>query len=243
MLEIYAVKIKNKIDKNLFKKVLNCVPKNKQDRIKRFLRYEDSLRTLIAEILIRKIIILKFKLANNEIIFQSGKHGKPHLKGFDKFHFNISHSDKWVVCAISDKTVGIDVEKIKDLDIKIADRFFSEEEIEDLYKKEECERLDYFFDLWTLKESYIKADGRGLNISLNSFLFKIKNDKIIFNTQNKLKNCFFKRYKIDKNYKLSVCSLTPNFPNSIQIDEGEVLLSEFVELCKKQSYNKHQHSY
>lgn len=233
MLEIYAVEINKDIDKNLFEKALDYVPISKQSRIKRFLRYEDSLRALIAEVLIRKIVILKLKINNDEIFFETGEYGKPHLKNFDKFHFNISHSGKWVLCAISDKPIGIDVEKIKDLDIKIADRFFSKQEVEDLYNKNENDRLKYFFDLWTLKESYIKADGRGLNIPLNSFSFKIKDDKIVFSTENLLKNCFFKRYKIDGNYRLSVCSLTSNFPNSIQTQKGELLLSEFLKLCKK----------
>lgn len=232
MLEIYAVKIKNQVDENLYKKALSYVPENKQKKIKRFVKYEDSLRALIAEVLIRKIIMLKLKISNDEIFFKSTEYGKPYLEGYDKFHFNISHSGNWVVCAVSDKPVGIDVEKIKDLNIKIADRFFSKEEVEDLYKRKESERLKYFFDLWTLKESYIKADGRGLNIPLDSFSFKIKNDEINIDTQNNLKNCFFKRYKIDGYYRLSVCSLTPKFPKTIQMDEGEILLSEFLDLCE-----------
>ena len=62
---------------------------------------------------------------------------------------------------LSDKPVGIDVEKIKDINIKIADRFFSKEESGRFIQKEESERLKYFFDLWTLKESYIKAETEG----------------------------------------------------------------------------------
>lgn len=127
------------------------------------------------------------------------------------------------------------MERIKDLNIKIADRFFSKEEVEDLYKIKKSERLKYFFDLWTLKESYIKADGRGLNIPLNSFSFRVIDNEIIFNTQNNLKNCFFKRYKIDQYYKLSICSLTPKFPKTIEMTEGEVLLSEFLSLCEKEA--------
>jgi 4'-phosphopantetheinyl transferase len=247
MLEVYAVELKNEVDKNLYEKALCYIPEKKEKKIKRFLRYEDSLKTLIGEVLIRKIIMTKLKLAYDEIILKTNEFGKPYLENYDEFHFNISHSGKWVVCAVSDKPVGIDVEKIKDINIKIADRFFSKEEAEDLYKKEESERLKYFFDLWTLKESYIKADGRGLNIPLDSFSFKIKDEEIIFETQNNLKNCFFKRYKIDHHYRLSICSLTPKFPKTIQMDEGEYLLSEFLSLCEdfskkgeKQNYKSYQ---
>ncbi|NLI57639.1 MAG: 4'-phosphopantetheinyl transferase superfamily protein [Clostridium sp.] len=235
MLKVYGAKINNEVDKKLYEKALSYIPENKQKRIKRFLKYEDSLRTLIAEVLIRKIIMQELKIPNGEIFFKINNYGKPYLKDWDEFHFNISHSGKWVVCAISNKPVGIDVERIKDLNIKIADRFFSKEEVEDLYKIKKSERLKYFFDLWTLKESYIKADGRGLNIPLNSFSFRVIDNEIIFNTQNNLKNCFFKRYKIDQYYKLSICSLTPKFPKTIEMTEGEVLLSEFLSLCEKEA--------
>jgi 4'-phosphopantetheinyl transferase len=221
MLKVYGAKINNEVDKKLYEKALSYIPENKQKRIKRFLKYEDSLRTLIAEVLIRKIIMQELKIPNGEIFFKINNYGKPYLKDWDEFHFN--------------KPVGIDVERIKDLNIKIADRFFSKEEVEDLYKIKKSERLKYFFDLWTLKESYIKADGRGLNIPLNSFSFRVIDNEIIFNTQNNLKNCFFKRYKIDQYYKLSICSLTPKFPKTIEMTEGEVLLSEFLSLCEKEA--------
>ncbi|MDQ2087638.1 4'-phosphopantetheinyl transferase superfamily protein [Herbivorax sp. ANBcel31] len=234
MLEVYAVEVKYDMDKKLFEKALTYIPETKQDKIKRFLRYEDSVRSLIAEILIRKIVILKLKIKNDEIFFETGEYGKPYLKGVDDFHFNISHSGKWVVCAISDRPVGVDVEKIKHLDIKIADRFFSKKEIDDLYRLEESERLQYFFDLWTLKESYIKADGRGLYIPLSSISFKKENDKIVFNTQNDLNKCFFKRYRIDNFYKLAVCSLASGFPDNIQMDEGKILLSDFLDWVKSE---------
>ena len=34
------------------------------------------------------------------------------------------------------------------------------------------EKINYFYDLWTLKESYIKTIGKGLYTPLNSFSIK-----------------------------------------------------------------------
>jgi len=59
-------------------------------------------------------------------------------------------------------------------------KIFSKEEASDLFAKEDNEKTEYFFELWTLKESYIKADGRGLSLPLNSFFFRIENDNVIF---------------------------------------------------------------
>ena len=61
--------------------------KKKEKKIKRFLRYEDSLKTLIGEVLIRKIIMTKLKLANDEIILKTNEFGKPYLENYDEFHF------------------------------------------------------------------------------------------------------------------------------------------------------------
>ena len=71
--------------------------------------------------------------------------------------FNLSHSGDYAICAISDDEVGCDIEKIKDVNLKIAKRFFSEEEYNNVLKDNKL-----FFRYWTLKESYLKAKGIGI---------------------------------------------------------------------------------
>ncbi|MFZ5987787.1 MAG: 4'-phosphopantetheinyl transferase family protein [Bacillota bacterium] len=228
MLEVYAVKINDEVERDKFEKVLHNLPEDKKEKIKKFRRFEDGLRALSAEILIRVIITTKLGIKNDEIVFETGQHGKPYLTGFDNFHFNLSHSGKWVVCAVSDLPVGIDVEQIKEIELNIANRFFSQIEAKDLFHKNENERLGYFFDLWTLKESYIKADGKGLSMPLNSFSFRVENDEIFFETDNELKDCYFKQYSIDRDYKLSVCSQVAKFPKSVLVKEFDDICVEFL---------------
>ncbi|NLP14240.1 MAG: 4'-phosphopantetheinyl transferase superfamily protein [Clostridium sp.] len=208
---------------------MNYLPDDKVLKIKKFRRYEDSLRALTAQILIRTIACSKLNKDKRLIKFAAGPNGKPYIDNEDNFHFNISHSGDWVVCAVSYRPVGIDVERIKEIDFAIAKRFFSKEEAKDLFSKEgEEEKKDYFFKLWTLKESYIKADGRGLSLPLDSFSFKIKKNKIFFTSQNELKDCFFKIYDIDNEYKVSVCSLECEFPENITIKKIDGLINEFL---------------
>lgn len=112
--------------------------------------------------------------------------------------------------------VVIDIEQIKAIDFKIAERHFSHKEICDLNEKQNSEELEYFYNLWTLKESYIKACGKGLSIPLNSFGIRInKSIGIDFYTESELKTCFFKLYKIDQEYKLSVCSTKNLFSSKV----------------------------
>lgn len=229
MPEVYGVKIIQDFCIDKFEEVLNRLPDDMILKIKKFRRYEDSLRALTAQILIRTIASKKLNQNSRLINFKTGINGKPFIENQADFHFNLSHSGDWVVCAVSLRPVGIDVEKIKDIDFAIADRFFTGEEAEDLFSKEgDEEKKEYFFNLWTLKESYIKADGRGLSLPLDSFSFKIENNRVFFTTQNELKDCFFKIYDIDKGYKVSVCSLEYEFPENITIKKFNGLIIDFL---------------
>ncbi len=225
MLEIFGVKLTEGVEPDVYEKALSFLPNEKKDKIKRFRKYEDALRSLTAEILIRAVVFFKLGIKNEFIKFNKTAYGKPYLEDYEDFHFNLSHSGSWVVCATSSKPVGIDVEKIREIDLKIAQRFFSKEEARDLFSKKDEEKIGYFFELWTLKESYIKADGRGLSLPLNSFSFRIENDNIIFMSENESKNFFFKKYDVDTEYKIAVCSMESQFPEHVHI-------KSFKEVCK-----------
>ncbi|EEK53286.1 4'-phosphopantetheinyl transferase [Bacillus thuringiensis serovar pondicheriensis BGSC 4BA1] len=67
-----------------------------------------------------------------------------------------------------------------------------------------------------MKESFIKAVGKGLYIPLNSFAFSISEDKeFILKVNPYPENFFFKQYEINPQYKLSVCSKTFCFPQKV----------------------------
>lgn len=205
MMEIYAVKIDEYLSRDDYMKGLRYLPAYRQERIKRYINYEDAQRALISDLLIRYIISCKLKIENQDIIILRNEFGKPYLKNSDSFQFNISHSGCWVVCAVDNYPIGVDIEKIQPIDLEIAKRYFSKEEYSDLLEKPVKSRLSYFYELWTLKESYIKADGRGLSIPLYSFTFKVFDDSILFISQPRKEEYFFSQYDIDSNYKMAVC--------------------------------------
>ncbi len=217
MIKIYAVKLDfyfNKINE-----LTKYTSPEKKERLKRFYKKEDSIRCLVSDILARYEICRSLRLKNNEIIFFNNENGKPLLKNNPGYHFNLSHSGDWVVCAVNERPIGIDVEKIHPIDLDIAKRFFSCTEYNDLMSKNDSMRLDFFYDLWTLKESYIKAIGKGLFVSLNSFYIKVinKNEIKIFDEKGNCLSFFLKQYDIDADYKLAVCSMDDVFPKGIII--------------------------
>ena len=92
----------------------------------------------------------------------------------DMLNFNNTHSGNWVMSCVSDKFVGIDVEEIKNIDIKIANRFFHVDEYRIIMEAENRKKI--FYDFWTKKESFIKAVGCGLSMSLGSFCVSNENN-------------------------------------------------------------------
>lgn len=95
--------------------------------------------------------------------FSYGEHGKPYFETFKDFHFNVSHSGNFVAAAFSESAVGLDIEVLRQSDLKIANRFFSEEE------KEYAKDNETFFHIWTRKEAFIKQTGEGMSRPLPSF--------------------------------------------------------------------------
>ena len=129
------------------------------------------------------------------------KQHKPFLTD-NKYHFNFSHSGDISVCAVSDNEVGVDVEKIRVVNFLISERFFTAQENNAIMSSKDIKKE--FFNYWTLKESYLKYLGTGLNKPLNSFEVLI-NKKITIYDEYVLKNVNFFQEKLS-DYVISVCS-------------------------------------
>ncbi|MFE3576471.1 4'-phosphopantetheinyl transferase family protein [Lysinibacillus sp. NPDC059133] len=228
MVEIYAVKIPEYITGLQFSRLTQYVDLQKKERIKRFVKVEDAYRTLIADILLRSLICEKFGIINHDIIFNVTEYGKPYLKNVEQLSYNISHSGDWVVIALNNFEIGIDIEMIKPIDFNFAKQFLTEYEYFDLMSiQEKRKRLEYFYDLWTLKESYVKAIGKGLFFPLKDFTIqKDSLNKITFQSSLDTNSWYFKQYEVDHDYKLSVCSEINSFPNF-------PIIKKFSNLCQE----------
>jgi 4'-phosphopantetheinyl transferase len=118
------------------------------------------------------------EVAPQSIRFAIEPHGKPYVVHPDsaKQPFNVAHTDGLVLCGIgsSEHTmIGVDVERVgRRTDPGLADRFFSPPEIDYLNRLPAGEaRRTAFLRIWTLKESFIKAIGTGLQTPLADFAF------------------------------------------------------------------------
>ncbi len=231
-MEIYAVNISKISYEKLYDLCLNNDPVEKS-RIEKIVNKEDRVRSLIGRILIKINIAEKFKDRILDIRFNTTKYGKPYIVSYPDFYFSISHSGDYVLCAIDDKPIGVDVEKVKCFDYeKVVKRFFSEKEAEYVLKQDVVSRIYRFYEIWTLKESYIKCIGKGLAMSLNSFSIDVDlNKNIMVSYENEKKKHMFKIFDIGTEYKVAVCSLNKDISSNIIIMELNSLIQKYYKLC------------
>lgn len=144
---------------------------DKQRRVDRFRFLGDKKRTVAGEMLARQTIAEWCGVAPESIAFGIKEHSKPYAKDLD-VEFNISHSGNMVVCAVDNKPVGIDIEQIHPIDLTVAKRICTDEEMlylfghipmeQDFAYTTDTEILTRFFEIWTKKEAYGKCMGNGI---------------------------------------------------------------------------------
>ena len=136
------------------------------------------------------------------------------------------------MCAIDSESVGVDVQQIcLRTDLDIAERFFAPAEAEQLRSLPVEQQREGFFELWALKESYIKAEGRGLSIPLDSFAFafELQNNRqptaITLCCPDATQAWQFRLFDFDRGYKLALCLNHSDFPSAIdyfdEVDYGK----------------------
>lgn len=227
-MKLYFVKIED-ISEEDFKNIMDKINSDKREKIHKFIFIKDKIRALVSEILLRTIFIKDFGLSDKNIEISRNEYGKPYLQEYEEFNFNISHSGDFVVCAIDSNPIGVDIEQITDIDFKsIMKSFFQEDDIEFVLSGDESQQLHRFYDIWTLKESYIKAEGKGLSIPLRSFGFKI-NDGCI-KLVNGAKEYSFKSFDGVKGYKMAVCSINKHITDDIIEVKQDFLINEYYKL-------------
>ena len=149
-----------------FNSLLPFVQSEKRERITRLRNYSDKRNTLLGEILARVEICSSFNTVNSQIEISNNAHGKPYVSGVPSAHFNTSHTKCYIACAVADEVIGIDIESIEHVDLCIANRFFTPDEQEYINEKEHQNRL---IEVWTMKESRMKMDGKCSTSLLSSF--------------------------------------------------------------------------
>ena len=158
-----------------YKTAYENMSQNRKKKVDRLMRDEDKAHTIAAEILLKKL--LKDEFSIGDAVLENAENGCPYIKGSEIF-VSISHSHNMVACAASYSPVGIDVEKIREVNLKISERFCTENEAKYLSSASIEETFSRFFEIWTAKEAYFKKLGTGITDLKSVDILSLKRETI-----------------------------------------------------------------
>lgn len=211
---IYIFENNSLITEENIHKYLQLVSKERQQKIESYRFLKDKRNCLLSYLLLSYALYKEYGILEKPLFYYN-EYNKPFLEKLPFIHFNISHCDNAVLCATSHMSVGVDIENLLKFDSRIAKHFFTAEEKRALGQIHNKDIL--FTQIWTLKESYGKYIGKGLDYDLLSMNFDDLSDG-----WNKKRGIYFYS-KVNSNYAVSVCS-------------EEILKIEIVSTEKLESY-------
>ena len=144
---------------------LHLLPKERIEKIERTKQKKSQLQSIYAGLLLEYALREK-GLFGQELTFLKNPDGKPYIAEYPELFFNLSHSKDCVALVLDKHPVGVDIEGLRVGYQKLVHRFFAGDEISVLEKLWSDER---FTELWTRKESYLKATGYGMRMPLAGF--------------------------------------------------------------------------
>jgi 4'-phosphopantetheinyl transferase len=119
--------------------------------------------------LLRRVLARRLQIGPAAVTIEITAAGKPRLGGGHPVGFSLSHSGDWLVVAVSEGEVGVDIEtRLPRMDpLSMARRFFSAEDFRALESRPGDERAGGFRRQWVAKEAAVKAAGVGLADTLD----------------------------------------------------------------------------
>lgn len=160
--------------------VLQIMSDEERNRSEQFRFSQDRRRYIVSRGLLRRALSKYADVAPSGWRFVQTEHGRPEIDPAlapAALRFNLTHTHGLVACAIAvDAAVGIDAERIRFIegDLDIAKRYFAKREYESILAQPVSRRAEHFYRIWTLKEAYLKAIGRGLSLPLDAFTIEMR---------------------------------------------------------------------
>ncbi|MBC7828701.1 MAG: 4'-phosphopantetheinyl transferase superfamily protein [Chitinophagaceae bacterium] len=171
LIHILYTRIPADLPEDVYKKSLIFLPEPLRDKYFRYRQWKDRAANLFSKILlINGLQKFGFDYSALEHL-QYNQWGRPYLTGH--VDFNIAHSGDFILCALGDNIkLGIDIEQIKPVDFSDFENLMTSVQWNII--KSSGNPLQTFFRFWAIKESIIKADGRGLSVPLNEIVINEK---------------------------------------------------------------------
>ncbi|MDR2250123.1 4'-phosphopantetheinyl transferase superfamily protein [Acinetobacter sp.] len=187
---------------------------------------------LISRALTKSVLADRLGISPHKINIQLQPNGKPFIQGSKPAYFNLSHSADVIVLAVCEEgEIGVDVERVdQEFDWMRVDSVLAPSEIEWIQENEQIDPFGVyqrFFQIWTLKEAYIKCTGHGMSSHLKKLNFHVSPEHIQFsdstkNAQN-AEQYHFQSYIYDGNFIFSICLQQSQRLESFNLDCFQLL--------------------
>lgn len=218
MVRTYIINIRQLEEETFFQAVLPSVSSYRRQKIGALKNGKDRCRSLGASLALNAALQF-YGLSEGAMEFNLGDQGKPMLRDHPDLHFSLSHAGDYAMCSIGAQEIGNDIERVRSGKLRVADRFFAEEEKAWLYRADLPEEQESrMFRLWTMKESFLKVTGLGMSLPLRDFTVSMEDDGAVRLHHTLNNNIYYiKEYTLPAafrettDYKISVCCEASDF--------------------------------
>ena len=114
----------------------------------------------------RSVIAKKISRSIEEIQIERDENGKPYVVD-SRLMISLAHSANWAACSVGEVPSGVDVEEDFTDALAVAKNFFTAQEYRQVCNVDGWARAEKFLSLWTIKESFAKFIGRGIDENFN----------------------------------------------------------------------------
>ena len=185
----------DKYPNSFYQHLLLKIKNEKQIKINKLKNEINKKESILGEYLLIYSLKKYYHLNYQNIDIYYNDNNKPLIKNHN-IYYNITHSNGLVGLIISSNKCGIDIEKIKDVNLAIIKTFATINEQKYILENNSLQRL---FEIYTLKEAYIKMKGLNLT-NIKEIEFIIKDKQITCHISNVI--CTLKHIN---NYIVATC--------------------------------------
>ena len=208
----------NTVTSEQYQAFLSVLDGTRRAKAERYKKHEDRVLSAISYALLLYALHLNGNDEAHTVIYN--EHGKPFFEN-SNIHFNISHTEGAVACAVQNTSVGVDIQKKVEKFEAVMNRVCTDKEKNSVITS--ADPKFEFTTLWTLKESILKCIGTGIAGSMTKYDF----------SENKTENGKYKFVSLyDDDLVLSACSTEP----FVKVKKITVL--ELFEYCKSNMMKK-----
>ena len=172
------------IEDALLARYAALLSEDERQRLARYVTSDAAKQFVCTRALVRVVLSRYAARRPVEWVFARGPHGKSIVAVADpnsatNLAFSVSHTESMIVMAVSTGIrVGVDTESAgRKISLELMRRTLADPEYLELVRLPDDVRAERFLELWTLKESWLKAVGIGLDFAPSHLLFSILPDR------------------------------------------------------------------